>query len=65
MYDLVVALTGGGPGFSSHTISTMISYLYFDTQNAGYSAALGVVLFIIIMTTTIFVNKIVNKKEAY
>lgn len=63
MYDLVVALTGGGPGFSSHTISTMITYLYFDTQNAGYSAALGVVLFMMIMTATIFVNKVVHKKE--
>lgn len=63
MYDLVVALTGGGPGFSSHTISTMINYLYFDSQNAGYSASLGVVLFIIIMSATIIVNKVIRRNE--
>ncbi len=63
MYDLVVALTGGGPGFSSHTISTMINYLYFDSQNAGYSASLGVVLFIMIMSATIIVNKVIRRNE--
>ena len=63
MYDLVVALTNGGPGFSSHTISTMINYLYFDAQNAGYSAALGVFLFIIIMVSTIIVNKIIGRDD--
>lgn len=63
MYDLVVALTGGGPGFSTHTISTMINYLYFDAQNAGYSAALGVFLFLVIMSLTLFVNKVLKKED--
>lgn len=63
MYDLVIALTNGGPGFSTHTISTMINYLYFDAQNAGYSAALGVVLFLIIMTSTLLVNKFIKKED--
>lgn len=63
MYDLVVALTGGGPGFSTHTISTMINYLYFDAQNAGYSAALGVFLFLVIMALTLFVNKVLKKED--
>lgn len=63
LFDLVVALTGGGPGFSTHTISTMINYLYFDAQNAGYSAALGVFLFIVIMALTLFVNKVLKREE--
>lgn len=63
MYDLVVALTGGGPGFSTHTISTMINYLYFDAQNAGYSAALGVFLFLVIMALTLFVNNVLKKED--
>lgn len=63
MYDLVVALTGGGPGFSTHTISTMINYLYFDAQNAGYSAALGVFLFFVIMSLTLFINKVLKKED--
>lgn len=63
MYDLVVSLTNGGPGFSSHTISTMINYLYFDVQNAGYASALGVCLFIIIMTATLLVNKFLKKED--
>ena len=41
----------------------MINYLYFDAQNAGYSAALGVFLFIIIMVSTITVNKIIGRDD--
>jgi len=61
MYDLVVALTNGGPGFSSHTISTMINYLYFNAQNAGYSSALGVFLFLIIMCATLLTNRLIER----
>jgi len=61
MYDLVVALTNGGPGFSSHTISTMINYLYLNAQNAGYSSALGVFLFLIIMCSTLLANRFMER----
>jgi len=63
LFDLVMALTGGGPGFSTHSLSTLINHLYFVNQNAGYSATLGIVLFLFIMTITVAVNRILYKKE--
>ncbi|MFS0725460.1 carbohydrate ABC transporter permease [Paenibacillus sp. 1P07SE] len=63
IFDVVIALTGGGPGYRSHSLSTMINYLYFDNQNAGYSAALGVMLFLLILLATIAVNRILIKRE--
>lgn len=63
LFDLVVALTNGGPGYSTHSLSTMINYLYFDSQNAGYSAALGIVLFLFILCVTAATNHALRKKE--
>ncbi|RED55958.1 carbohydrate ABC transporter permease [Cohnella lupini] len=63
LFDLIVALTNGGPGFSTHSFSTLINYLYFVNQNAGYSSTLGLVLFLFIMAITISVNKVLYKRE--
>ena len=48
LFDVIKVLTGGGPGYSTNSVSSYISIQYFDNQNAGYAAAMGVVLFIII-----------------
>jgi len=63
LFDLVMALTAGGPGLSTHSLSTMINYLYFVSQNAGYSATLGIALFVFIMALTIMVNRVLYRKE--
>jgi raffinose/stachyose/melibiose transport system permease protein len=63
LFDLVMALTSGGPGFSTHSMSTLINYLYFGNQNAGYASALGVFLFVIILVITVITNKWLIKKE--
>lgn len=63
LFDTIVALTHGGPGFSTHSISTYINYLYFENQNAGYASALGVILFIFILLTSIIMNRYFAKKE--
>jgi ABC-type sugar transport systems, permease components len=63
LFDLIMALTSGGPGFSTHSFSTMINYLYFVSQNAGYSATLGIALFLSIMTITVVVNRYLYRKE--
>ena len=42
-------------------MSSYISIQYFDNQNAGYAAAMGVVLFIIIAVVTTVMNKGLDK----
>lgn len=61
LFDVIKVLTGGGPGCSTNSVSSYISIQYFDNQNAGYAAAMGVVLFIIIAVVTTVMNKGLDK----
>jgi raffinose/stachyose/melibiose transport system permease protein len=62
LFDVIIALTSGGPGFASHSLSTMINYLYFGNQNAGYSTALGIALFLLILIVTVLTNRFAMRK---
>lgn len=57
LYDVIQVLTGGGPGYSTNSVSTYIGLTYFSNQNAGYASAIGVVLFLIIAIVTALLNK--------
>ncbi|WP_105619339.1 carbohydrate ABC transporter permease [Vallitalea okinawensis] len=63
LFDVIKALTNGGPGYSSHSISTLVDHTYFKTQAAGYSSAMGVILFLIIMGVALLTIKIFDKNE--
>jgi len=56
LFDVITVLTGGGPGYSTNSVSTLISITYFDSQNAGYAAAMGVALFVVIVAFALVVN---------
>lgn len=61
-FGQVSALTSGGPGFE-----TMIPALYmynvaFGDGRQGYSSALGVVLFFVIVVLTVLTNKLMSAK---
>lgn len=65
LFDAIKALTKGGPGYSSHSMSTLIDYAYFNNQAAGYSSAMGILLFVFIFTISLllqlyFKNKVVE-----
>ena len=63
LFDLIRALTGGGPGYSTHSVATLINVTYFGTQNAGYAAVLGLVLFIMILIITVVLQYLFSKRE--
>ncbi|GAA2899088.1 carbohydrate ABC transporter permease [Microbacterium esteraromaticum] len=63
LFDVVQVLTGGGPGHSTHSVSTLIGETYFSNQAAGYSAAIGVVLFVLIVAVTFVLNALLNRKR--
>jgi raffinose/stachyose/melibiose transport system permease protein len=48
LFDQVYALTGGGPGHATDTMSTLIYKDAFTLGEFGYSVALAVVLTIIV-----------------
>jgi raffinose/stachyose/melibiose transport system permease protein len=48
LFDVIIAMTNGGPGYASQSLSTMMYQTYFARQDAGYAASLGNLMFIII-----------------
>ena len=65
LFDVIQALTSGGPGFSSHSLSTLDANKYFSAANAGYSATIGLFSFVLIMILSNIVTSYFNKKEVY
>ena len=65
LFDIIQSLTKGGPGYSSHSLSTLITNQYFNATNAGYSATIGLFSFILIMILSSILTSYFNKKEVY
>lgn len=63
MFGLVLSLTDGGPGYASHSLSSLINTMYFANQQAGYSAAIGVFSFLFIMAVSILMRRCLAAKE--
>lgn len=62
-YDLMFALTGGGPGRSSELVSMTIYNESFTNKRAGYGSALGVILFLLIVIVTMCQLYVLRRRE--
>ena len=63
LYDVIVALTGGGPGYSTCSLSTMMYQLYFGREDAGLATALGALMFAMIALISIASLVVLRKRE--
>ncbi|MFD0716037.1 carbohydrate ABC transporter permease [Paenibacillus sp. GCM10027626] len=63
LFDVIVAMTNGGPGYASQSLSTMMYNLYFARQDAGYAAALGNLMFAIICVISMTALVLLRRKE--
>ncbi len=63
LFDVIRALTGGGPGYATHSLATLLNATYFGSQRAGYAAAVGVLLFCTILAFTIITQAVSRKRE--
>lgn len=63
LFDVIIALTSGGPGYSTHSLSTLLTKTYFKSQNAGYASAMGILLFMLILIVMLIIQKTVMNKE--
>jgi raffinose/stachyose/melibiose transport system permease protein len=63
LFDVIRALTGGGPGYSTHSLATMIHLTYFGNQNAGYAAVVGLILFTMILIITVIMQRLFSRRE--
>lgn len=63
LFDVIMALTSGGPGYASHSLSTLVHRTYFGSENAGYASAIGIIAFFLILVVSSFVTGYFTKKE--
>lgn len=63
LFDVISALTGGGPGYDTNSMSTLIHRLYFGSERAGYASAVGLVFFVFIMIVSNVVVKTLQKAQ--
>ncbi|GAA1687736.1 sugar ABC transporter permease [Glycomyces endophyticus] len=63
IFDQVMVLTAGGPGFVSETMAFFIYKVGFGEYRAGYGSAAAIVLFIVVMATTVLANRYMRSRE--
>lgn len=64
VFDQIVALTGGGPGKSTESISLLIYRGGFEGGEFAYQSANAVIYFIVIIIVSLIQLKFLNKREA-
>jgi len=63
LFDVIMSMTAGGPGYASHSLSTMMYDLYFPRQDAGFAAALGNLMFVLISALGLSALLFLRKRE--
>lgn len=63
IFDQVLVLTAGGPGFVSETMAFFIYKVGFGEYRAGFGSAAAVVLFIVVIVSTVGANAYMRKRE--
>ncbi|WP_102050144.1 carbohydrate ABC transporter permease [Pygmaiobacter massiliensis] len=62
VFDLVYALTGGGPGFDTQVLSTYV-YRAFSMGQLGRSSAAAILLSILVVAITFLLNRFLKSRE--
>jgi multiple sugar transport system permease protein len=63
VFDLIFVLTGGGPGNATEVLGTYAYDRAFETRERGYGAAIGVVLYVLLMIVTIVQWQLNRRRE--
>ena len=63
IYDVNLALTGGGPANATEMVSMNIFNEIFAKSNYGYGQAKAIVFFIIVSVITMFQVRLTSKRE--
>jgi len=63
VFDLIFVLTGGGPGNATEVLGTFAYDRAFETRERGYGAAIGVVLYVLLMIATLVQWRINRRRE--
>jgi raffinose/stachyose/melibiose transport system permease protein len=64
VFDIVMSLTGGGPGYSTETLSIYIMRMCYGSKT-GYSTAVAIIMFFIILVPVLISMRLTRKKAEY
>lgn len=62
-FDIIYAMTGGGPGYASETLNIMGFKYSFEYFRMGQSAVILVVLFLVVFSCSLAIMKLRNRVE--
>jgi len=62
VYDLVITLTGGGPGKATTPLGVMLKQNYFQTYEAGYAGAISGVLILLGAAFSVLYIFLINRQ---
>jgi multiple sugar transport system permease protein len=62
-FDLIFAMTGGGPGYATQVLAYSIYQVAFTGLNYGYASAISMILFGVVVITTAIVLFIYKRVE--
>ncbi len=62
VFDVIVALTGGGPGYDTESLSIYILRMCYGNKT-GYSTAVALILFLIILVPVLLSLRLFNRME--
>jgi raffinose/stachyose/melibiose transport system permease protein len=63
MFDQIIALTNGGPGTITQTISVLIYKRGFNGNQFAYQSANAVFLFLVVVVVSILQMKLLEQRE--
>ncbi len=63
LFDIIMSLTKGGPGYNTSSMSTFMYTLYSGRQDAGYATTVGNMMFVLIALIGLTVLRYLRKKE--
>nr|WP_255570733.1 sugar ABC transporter permease [Cohnella sp. CFH 77786] len=64
LFNQIYALTGGGPGYATESVATIIYRVGFGTGTQwGYGAALSITLFAVILVLTVILVTLLRRRE--
>lgn len=62
VFDIVMSLTGGGPGYQTETLSIYIMRMCYGSKT-GYSTAVAMIMFVIVMIPVAVSLRLMKEKE--
>jgi raffinose/stachyose/melibiose transport system permease protein len=62
VFDIVMSLTGGGPGYSTETLSIYIMRMCYGSKT-GYSTAVAMIMFFIILVPVLISMRLTRTKS--